>query len=155
MDDRVSKLLLKAVKGLPQREQDQVLAALIRSALPSPVTTAGRPSPVSLPHPRPGSAPIPPEMLLLSDPASAAQGGSVEASGAGVAMLPVRLPPELHERLRRWSNEHGFSMAAVVRGLVERFLDEQGQKKPRRRSPGGRSRPKGSTARGQGPTARG
>jgi hypothetical protein len=88
-------------------------------------------------------------MLLLSDPA-AAQVGSVEASGSGVAMLPVRLPPELHERLRRWSNEHGFSMAAVVRGLVERFLDEQGQRKPRRRSPSpsGRSRPKGSTARG-------
>jgi hypothetical protein len=147
VDDRVSKLLLKAVRGLPQREQDQVLAALIRSALPSPVTTGGRSSPVSLPHPRAGSAPLPPEMLLLSDPA-AAQVGSVEASGSGVAMLPVRLPPELHERLRRWSNEHGFSMAAVVRGLVERFLDEQGQRKPRRRSPGGRSRPKGSTARG-------
>lgn len=148
MDDRVSKLLLKAVRGLPQREQDQVLAALIRSALPSPVTPAGRPAPLSLPHPRPGSAPIPPEMLLLSDPATAAQAGSVEASGSGVAMLPVRLPPELHERLRRWSNEHGFSMASVVRGLVERFLDEQGQRKPRRRSPSGRSRPKGSTARG-------
>lgn len=148
MDDRVSKLLLKAVRGLPQKEQDQVLAALIRSALPSPVTAAGRPAPGSLPHPRPASAPLPPEMLLLSDPATAAQAGSVEASGSGVAMLPVRLPPELHERLRRWSNEHGFSMASVVRGLVERFLDEQGQRKPRRRSPGGRSRPKGSTARG-------
>jgi len=154
VDDRVSKLLLKAVRGLPQREQDQVLAALIRSALPSPVTTAGRPSPVSLPHPRPGSAPIPPEMLLVSDPATA-QAGSVEGSGSGVAMLPVRLPPELHERLRRWSNEHGFSMAAVVRGLVERFLDEQERRNPRRRSPGRRARPKGSTARGQGPTARG
>ena len=147
MDDRVSKLLLKAVRGLPQREQDQVLAALIGSALPSPVPAAGRPSPVPLPHPRPGSAPLPPEMVLLSDPATAAQIGTVEASGSGVAMLPVRLPPELHERLRRWSNEHGFSMAAVVRGLVERFLDEQGERKPRRRSPG-RSRPKGTTARG-------
>jgi hypothetical protein len=147
VDDRVSKLLLKAVRGLPQREQDQVLAALIRSALPSPATTAGRPGPVSLPHPRSGSAPVPSEMLLISDPMTAAQAGSVEASGP-VAMLPVRLPPELHERLRRWSNEHGFSMASVVRGLVERFLDEQAQKKPRRRSPGGRSRPKGSTTRG-------
>jgi hypothetical protein len=144
VDDRVSKLLLKAVRGLPQKEQDQVLAALIRSALPSPVTAAGRPATGS-PHPRPVSAPLPPEMLLLSDPGAAQVG--VEASGPGVAMLPVRLPPELHERLRRWSNEHGFSMASVVRGLVERFLDEQGQRKPRRRSPGGRSRPKGSTAR--------
>jgi hypothetical protein len=40
-------------------------------------------------------------------------------------MLPTRLPPELHERLRRWSIEQRFSMAGVVRGLVERFLDEQ------------------------------
>jgi hypothetical protein len=87
-------------------------------------------------------------MLLISDPATAAQVASAEASGPAVAMLPVRLPPELHERLRRWSNEHGFSMAAVVRGLVERFLDEQGKGKPRRRSPAGRSRPRGSTARG-------
>jgi len=154
VDDRVSKLLLKAVRGLPQKEQDQVLAALIRSALPSPVTAAGRPAPGSLPHPRPASsAPLPPEMLLLSDPGAAQVG--VEALGPGVAMLPVRLPPELHERLRRWSNEHGFSMASVVRGLVERFLDEQDQGKPRRRSPGSRSRPKGSTARGPGSTARG
>jgi hypothetical protein len=87
-------------------------------------------------------------MLLISDPTTAVPAASVEPSGPAVAMLPVRLPPELHERLRRWSNEHGFSMAAVVRGLVERFLDEQGQRKRRGRSPGGRSRPKGSTARG-------
>jgi hypothetical protein len=40
-------------------------------------------------------------------------------------MVPVRLPTELHARLRAWSNEHGFSMATIVRGLVARFLDEQ------------------------------
>jgi hypothetical protein len=147
VDDRIAKLLLKSVRGLPQREQDQVLAALIGAALAAPATSAGRAGPSSLPPPRSGSAPPPPEMVVISDPMTAAQAGSVEASGP-VAMLPVRLPPELHERLRRWSNEHGFSMAAVVRGLVERFLDEQGQRKPRRRSSPGRSRPKGSTARG-------
>jgi hypothetical protein len=144
VDDRVSKLLLKAVRGLPQKEQDQVLAALIRSALPSPVTPE---HPGSVPVPRPGSARPVPEMLMISDPATAFGTGPLETTGTS-AMLPVRLPPELHERLRRWSNEHGFSMASVVRGLVERFLDEQGQRKSRRRSPGGRSRPKGSTARG-------
>lgn len=40
-------------------------------------------------------------------------------------MFPVRLSSELRERLRRWAAEHGFSMAAVVRDLIERFLDEQ------------------------------
>jgi hypothetical protein len=47
-------------------------------------------------------------------------------------MLPVRLPPELHARLREWCAEHGFSMAGVVRGLVERFLDGQAGKTPSR-----------------------
>jgi hypothetical protein len=144
MEDRISRLLLKAVRGLPQREQDQVLAALIGSALTGP-TPPGRPGHGPLPHPRPGSAPMRPEMLLMSDPSTPFEVGPVEASGPS-AMLPVRLPPELHERLRRWSNEHGFSMASVVRGLVERFLDEQGRKRPGRSR--GRARPKGTTARG-------
>jgi predicted DNA-binding protein len=62
-------------------------------------------------------------------------------------MLPVRLPPELHERLRAWSTEQGFSMASVVRGLVERFLDQQeGATLPKRRP--AKRRPKGATARG-------
>lgn len=44
---------------------------------------------------------------------------------AGQQMMPVRFPDELHRRLKEWCAEHGFSMAVVVRGLVERFLDEQ------------------------------
>ena len=39
--------------------------------------------------------------------------------------VPVRLPADLHTRLREWSAEHGFSMATVVRGLVSRFLESQ------------------------------
>jgi hypothetical protein len=30
-----------------------------------------------------------------------------------------------HARLKAWSAEHGFSMATVVRGLVENFLNSQ------------------------------
>jgi hypothetical protein len=63
-------------------------------------------------------------------------------------MLPVRLPPELHARLREWCTDQGFSMASVVRGLVERFLDEQ-EKRPRPRRGGGPARSKRATrARG-------
>lgn len=40
-------------------------------------------------------------------------------------MLPVRFPAKTHEQLKAWSEQHGFPMAAVVRGLVERFLDSQ------------------------------
>ena len=47
-------------------------------------------------------------------------------SGEGSQLVTIRLPMEQHERLRTWCGEHNFTMAAVVRGLVERFLDEQG-----------------------------
>jgi hypothetical protein len=40
-------------------------------------------------------------------------------------MVTLRLPATRHAALRAWCAEHGFSMAAVVRGLVERFLEEQ------------------------------
>lgn len=51
-------------------------------------------------------------------------GTSVEKA-AQMVPVPVRLPGELHARLREWSAEHGFSMATVVRGLVSKFLDGQ------------------------------
>lgn len=42
-------------------------------------------------------------------------------------VVPIRLPTDQHAALRDWCQEHGFTMATVVRGLVERFLEEQGQ----------------------------
>jgi hypothetical protein len=45
-------------------------------------------------------------------------------------VVPVRLPADLHARLRQWCGDHGFSMATVVRGLVARFLDGQGPVEP-------------------------
>jgi hypothetical protein len=39
--------------------------------------------------------------------------------------MPVRFPEPLYQRLKEWCGEHNFPMAVVVRGLVERFLDEQ------------------------------
>jgi hypothetical protein len=40
-------------------------------------------------------------------------------------LVTIRLPAQQHALLRSWCNEHDFTMAAVVRGLVERFLDQQ------------------------------
>jgi hypothetical protein len=45
-------------------------------------------------------------------------------------VVPIRLPTEQHAALRDWCAEHGFTMATVVRGLVERFLDEQTSPRP-------------------------
>ncbi len=38
-------------------------------------------------------------------------------------MIPVRLSEAQHQRLKQWCAEHGFPMAVVVRGLIDRFLD--------------------------------
>jgi hypothetical protein len=37
--------------------------------------------------------------------------------------VPIRFPLERYDQLKTWCREHNFPMAAVVRGLVERFLD--------------------------------
>ena len=133
MDDRTAKLLLKGVRSLPQKEQDLLLTALVHEAFREPSRGIGSP-PASEFVFRYGNVPVP-------APTMGAPGQST--------MLPVRLPPKLHERLRRWSAEHGFSMAGVVRGLVERFLDEQSGKVVPRNRPAARPRTKRS------PTARG
>src|SRR5262245_323385 len=39
-------------------------------------------------------------------------------------LVTIRLPTQQHALLRKWCGEHDFTMAAVVRGLVERFLDQ-------------------------------
>ncbi|HVM35921.1 MAG TPA: hypothetical protein VM784_11325 [Actinomycetota bacterium] len=45
-------------------------------------------------------------------------------------MVPVRLAEAQHRRLKIWCEEHDFSMAVVMRGLVERFLAEQEKRVP-------------------------
>jgi hypothetical protein len=144
MDERASKLLLKAIRTLPDREQDRVLVALFR-CVPEPI---GFESPGTFTRRLPGPS-VPADVVMFSHPTP-----PIETTGPA-AMLPVRLPPELHERLRGWSSEQGFSMASVVRGLVERFLDEQAS--PGRLRPGrSKGRSKRSTAAGsKRPTARG
>lgn len=56
---------------------------------------------------------------LPSPPPSA-----VGASGP-LRTMPVRFPEQQYQRLKAWCEEHKFPMAVVVRGVVERFLDEQ------------------------------
>jgi len=46
-------------------------------------------------------------------------------AGEDSQLITIRLPAERHSELRAWCGSHGFTMAAVVRGLVERFLEER------------------------------
>ena len=105
----VADLILKALDSLTASERRQVLSALIRSGL----------------SPAPASHPV----RLTMPPLSAAEafsspGARVSASGPP-AVLPVRLPQDQLEQLRTWCADHGFSMAVVIRGLDELFLESQ------------------------------
>lgn len=143
MEERAAKLLLKAVRSLPQREQDQVLVALFRCV---PEGTEFAP-PGTFTRRLPGPS-IPADVVFSHGTPP------IEMTGP-VAMFPVRLPPGLHERLRRWSTDAGFSMAGVVRGLIERFLDEQAARPQRRPSGAKRTRKSGTAPRSKRSTARG
>jgi hypothetical protein len=143
VEERAAKLLLKAVRSLSEREQDQVLIALFRcvpegTELAPPGTVTRRLPGPSMPADVVFSHGTPP----------------IEMTGP-VAMLPVRLPPELHERLRQWSTGAGFSMASIVRGLVERFLDEQTGRPQRRPSGANRVRKRAAAPRSKRSTTRG
>jgi len=70
-----------------------------------------------------------PATALLSSPdlrGHALMGGlgSLPA-GEESQLVTFRLPAERHAELRAWCAEHNFTMAAVVRGLIERFLEDQ------------------------------
>ena len=57
---------------------------------------------------------------------SAVYGPPDVAGTAGpLRTLPVRFPDRQYDRLKAWCEANNFPMAVVVRGLVERFLDER------------------------------
>ncbi len=110
--DRAWALLLKAIRSLPEREQDEVLRMLLARGLHS-VSPAASPGPAH-------------HHLSLDEPFTVVTPGPpFDVVKQMTQPLLIRLPPELHDRLRRWSTAHGFSMAAVARGLIERFLVER------------------------------
>lgn len=116
--DRVTELLVKAVRQLPQPEQDEVLGVLLSARVLEPVPSmlglGGRIGAAAQPlgaWPTGMAVNIGPDLTADPEPQ--------------LKVLPVRLPVADHDRLRAFSREHGFSMAVIIRTLVERFLDEQ------------------------------
>jgi hypothetical protein len=94
--DRAARLLLKALKTLPERDRDFVLKCFFTGRMGA------------------GS------LIPFADPSV-----PTRALRQQEQPLLVRLPVDLHDRFRRWATTHGFTMASVVRGLLERFLDQQ------------------------------
>ncbi|HSV66212.1 MAG TPA: hypothetical protein VLJ59_09950 [Mycobacteriales bacterium] len=107
----LGELLVKAVRGLPAEEQDAVLRQLLdRQAEAGPAAV----------HPPWSGGPWA-ELFtgrLLGRTAPERSGGSWQA-------VPVRLATEQHEELKQWCEANDFSMAVVIRGLVDRFLELQ------------------------------
>jgi hypothetical protein len=118
-----ARMLVRALNELKPDERDEVLAWLFERVPESSVPTAS----ALVPELQKGIASrwgqfATAEASLLSSWGDLAR--------QDLKMVPVRMPVDLHARLRDWCEAHGFSMATVVRGLLGRFLDEQGQASP-------------------------
>jgi hypothetical protein len=97
--------LIALLETLPQRERQEITAWLLDSRPRDDLARTW----VEVP-----SAPRQPAQRLTS----------VLASGEDTQLITIRLPADRHAELRRWCADHGFTMAAVVRGLVDRFIEE-------------------------------
>lgn len=124
MSERLRELLMKAVRELEPAEQEEVLGEmLVGSTAPMATIMPGLATSLR----RSGPARDRAELMEWS--------ANMAVASGDMKLLPVRLPSADYERLRTWSREHGFSMAVIIRTLVERFLNEQGQPAPTPSSP--------------------
>lgn len=116
MADMVDSLVQKALQSLAQDERDELVRGLLVERL-----TSGLLAPVAT-----GDLPVAPTQAETGrERLMALLDVDVEARVTRMRVLPVRLPAADHTRLRRFCQASGFSMAVVIRALVERFLDQQ------------------------------
>jgi hypothetical protein len=135
--DRYAKLMRKAIKSLPEDEQDFVLEHLLKGG-----NVGGGPGKEIRTEVRKirrseGGGDIEiedlePIMIRLKkrhgegEPETRRREVFVErVKGPLSQMVPMRLSDDQHARFKKWCEEHDTSMAEIVRTLIERFLDEQ------------------------------
>lgn len=102
----ITRLLFKAVKGLPEDEQRAIFEYLFEKGIGKPA----HPSSGEGADSREGALTV--KLLAAQRPV-----------GPDQVMIPVRLSEAQHRRLKQWCAENNFPMAVVVRGVIERFLD--------------------------------
>lgn len=117
---RLPRLLMKAVRSLSPRDQDAVLRELLAAVLGSAGSAQSGLARLSQMQPVPGG--LGETQLVL---ASQQQATPASASTA-LMMVPVRLSRSQYDRLKEWCATNNFAIAVVLRGLVDRFLEEQG-----------------------------
>ncbi len=115
----VTRLLFKAVKGLPEDEQRAVFEYFFEQGIgiPQPpffgeFIREGAERRAALEHGAWNKPPLPLPWFPAQKPPGPTQ-----------QVIPVRLSEDQHRRLKEWCAEHNFHMSVVVRGLIERFLD--------------------------------
>jgi ParG protein len=119
-----SRILVRALAGLPAEDRDKVYTWLLGTSLrmqPGVMQPLGRRLTWAV-RAESGSATTQEFGDLGSTVVQDLLRGQ---SGSVQQMVPVRFSADQHARLRAWCSEHGFSMATVIRGLVDRFLDSQ------------------------------
>jgi len=115
----ITRLLFKAVKGLPEEEQRAVFEYFFERG----IGVAQPPFFGRFVH-EAAHLPGPAEHSSWHEPgASSTLRIGRKPMGPGQITIPVRLSEAQHQRLKQWAAEHNFPMAVVVRGLIERFLD--------------------------------
>lgn len=116
------RLLLSAIRALPVADQDAVFALLLGGLAENSAWEAaiGQGD-----ERRRGELALRGTMELRPGGRFSRERALVPSSDAKI--VPIRFPVEVHEQLKAWCEQHHFPMAAVVRGLVERFLESQGR----------------------------
>ena len=117
-----AQLLLEAVDALPVRDRNSVLLWLIDPSPNSP--QAGR---TLHGYTRALLARVPELSPTASEYIHERWAGPrpEEPRDDRLQVVPIRLNASQYRRLRGWCTQHNFSMATVIRGLVDEFLDRQ------------------------------
>jgi hypothetical protein len=121
MSGELTALLLKALRSLSPEEREQVVAELLAARLEAPEVQSAE----VLPLPPPAA---PPAMHSKGAHLFALRQSLALGAAGPWQTVPVRLPVELHDRLKHWCQANNFTMAVVLRGLVARFLDQYGER---------------------------
>lgn len=111
------RLLYKALRGLTEAEQEVVFEYLLERG-------KGGSAEEEIAHKLAGEVPAR-VVKVKPDRFQPGWGGPL---GPGQQMVPVRLTESQHRQLKDWCVKHNFPMAVVIRGLLERFLDDWEQR---------------------------
>jgi ParG len=117
-------LLVHALDQLPSADRDKVYTWLLGTSLQLQPGLVG-PLSGQLTRAMRTDVPASQQQDFAEAEAELVRGLFRSSGSAAQQMVPVRFSAAQHARLRAWCTEHGFSMATVIRGLVDRFLDGQ------------------------------